>query len=92
MLTLIDQSLIKKCELIIIINLIFFLSIFQRSSLKFEELAIIFINNKILSRMNSLLLEIFSDEANFENEQIGILFERVLDVLIRFTDVNIWNK
>lgn len=84
-----DSSLIKHNEIILILCLIIFISIFERagSSNKLEEIGLIFINNKVLTRLNIIILEIFSDETNLEIENIGICFERILDLLIKFTEM-----
>ncbi len=65
------------------------MTIFERSgpASKIEETGLMFINNKVLTRLNIILLEIFSEEANLENENIGICLERILDLIIKFTEI-----
>jgi hypothetical protein len=86
---LLDSSLVKNNEIILILGLIIFISIFERAgpTNKFEEIGLIFINNKVLTRLNIILLEIFSDESNLESENIGICLERILDLIIKFTEI-----
>ncbi len=37
--------------------------------------------------MNIILLEIYSDEANLENEKVAELLERILDLILKFSEV-----
>ena len=82
-----DSSLVKQNENILILSIVTFLTIFERSGSKVEEIALLFANNKVLTRLNIILLEIFSEDSNLENENIGLCLERILDLLIKFTEV-----
>ena len=68
-----------------------FLRIFQLNQNKFEEIAEIMINNKILARLNVILYEAFYDESYLESEFCCIILEKVLDLLIQFTEVIFYN-
>lgn len=85
--TLLDVSLVKQSETLLILILSIFLTVLERSGTKFDEVALLFIKNKILTRLNIILLEIFSDEANLESEYIEITLSRIMDLLIKFTEV-----
>jgi hypothetical protein len=64
-----------------------FLRTFQLNQNKFEEIAEIMISNKILARLNVILYEAFYDESYLESEYCCIILEKVLDLLIQFTEV-----
>lgn len=61
-------------------------------SVKKTEIAAFFINNKLLSRINVLLFEIFSDESFAENENLILLLERILDLILTFTETKNMEK
>lgn len=83
---LLESSITKQNEILLLV-LIVFLIILEISEKKVEEVLLMFINNKVLTRLNIILLEIFSEESNLENENIGLCLERVLDLLIKFTEI-----
>ena len=54
-----------------------------------EEYSEILINNKILTRMNVILFEIFSEDSYLENDNCCVTIEKILDILIKLTEVRI---
>jgi hypothetical protein len=80
---LLESSITRQNEILLLV-LIIFLIILEANK---EEALMMFINNKVLTRLNIILLEIFSEESNLENENIGLCLERVLDLLIKFTEI-----
>lgn len=86
---LIDSALMKTNDSVGLILLIgFFLMIFERSKLNFDEIALIFINNKVLTRLNIILFDIFADETNLDNQNIVILLESIIELLVKFSEVH----
>lgn len=84
---LLDPYLIKNCEYIVIITINVINEIFALLKTKKNEIAGFFINNKLLSRVNVLLFEIFSDENFGDNENLILLLDRILDLILVFTEV-----
>jgi hypothetical protein len=70
------------------LSLSIFLIILEKSGNKKDEICLLFLNNKILTRLNIIILEIFSDETNLENENTGTNIEKIMDIIIKFTEVN----
>lgn len=84
---LLDPYLIKSCEYIVIIAVNVINEIFELLKTKKDEIAGFFINNKLLSRINVLLFEIFSDENFADNDNLILLLDRILDLILIFTEV-----
>lgn len=90
--SLLDPYLVKSCEYIVIIAINVINEIFELLKTKKDEIAGFFINNKLLSRINVLLFEIFSDENFADNDNLILLLDRILDLILIFTEVfNICN-
>ncbi len=89
--SLLDSSLVKSEICILSWSCSLFVKLLDLSGNKKEDVFQILFNNKLLTRLNIILLEVFSDENNLENEKISELLEKVLDLMIKFTDVNMIN-
>ncbi len=65
----------------------FILKIFEGINLKIEDMILMLIKNKILIKLNLLLIEIFNMENFLENESANIIIERILDIFIKISEV-----
>jgi hypothetical protein len=84
---LLDSSLVKSFDLLILVTLTGLFKVLQLFYKKFEEYAEIFLNNKLLTRLNIILFEIFSDEIYLENDNCCLIVEKIMDILIKLTEV-----
>jgi len=67
----------------------FLLKILDGINLKTEELILMLLKNKILIKLNIIMIEIFSMENFLENESANIIIERILDICIKISEVKI---
>jgi len=79
--------MVKMNEVVLILVLYIFLTVIERSGNKINDVCLLFLNHKILTRLNIIILEIFTEESNLENENILILIEKILDLIIKFTEI-----
>lgn len=87
---MIDVNFLKSNDTnILILILDFLLKILDGSNLKPEELILMLLKNKILIKLNIIMIEIFSMENFLENESANIIIERILDICIKISEVNL---
>ncbi len=73
---LVDPNFLKTNDTnILILILDFLLKIFEGINLKTEDLILMLLKNKILIKLNIILIEIFSMENFLENESSNIIIE-----------------
>jgi len=85
---LVDPNFLKTNDTnILILILDFLLKIFEGINLKTEELILMLLKNKILIKLNIIMIEIFSMENFLENESANIIIERILDICIKISEV-----
>ena len=77
----------KNNDNILILILDFFVKILEGNNLKNEDLILMFLKNKILLKLNILMIDIFSLENFLENETTNIILERILDICIKISEV-----
>jgi hypothetical protein len=87
--SLLDSSLVKSEICLLSWSCSLFVKLLNLSGNKREDVSQVLCNNKLLTRLNIILLEIFSDENNLENEKISELLEKILDLVIKFTEVKL---
>lgn len=73
-----------------ILILDFILKILEGVNLKIEDMILMLIKNKILIKLNILLIEIFAMENFLENQSANIIIERILDIFIKISEVNFY--
>lgn len=87
---MVDPNFLKTNDTnILILILDFLLKIFEGINLKTEELILMLLKNKILIKLNIIMIEIFSMENFLENESANIIIERILDICIKISEVNL---
>lgn len=85
---MVDPNFLKTNDTnILILILDFLLKIFEGINLKTEELILMLLKNKILIKLNIIMIEIFSMENFLENESANIIIERILDICIKISEV-----
>jgi hypothetical protein len=80
--------MIKQNDILLILFLSVFSKILYILGNKKDETITMFLNAKILSRLNVILLEIYSDENIADAENTHILLEKIFDILIKVSEVN----
>jgi len=88
---LIDHTLIKvqDCLPLIAINfIIHILEINNKKAEDYQKLASMLISNQILKRLNIVLLELFQDDGFVLIENQLLIFEKILDLLIKLSKID----
>ena len=96
--TLINANFLQGNEFIIILSLDYLLCIFSQWGNNMEDLSLQLVHNKLLTRLNLLLIDLQNMDDNnannndinnkkndFENENRNIIYERLFSVLIKIT-------
>ena len=89
--TLINPLFLQNNEILLIICLDFILYILEKCNNKMQDLSLILINNKILTRLNLIIVDIFNNEdasktTNEVNDMNNnIIIERIFNLLNKFT-------
>ena len=95
--TLINSNFLQNNEIIIILSLDYFLYIFTQFGNNAEDLSLQLFHNKILTRLNLLLIDLQNLEENNINNNINkrsdteyennknLIYERIFSILIKIT-------
>ena len=95
--TLINSNFLQNNEIIIILSLDYFLYIFTQFGNNAEDLSLQLFHNKILTRLNLLLIDLKNLEENNINNNINkrrfteyennknLIYERIFSILIKIT-------
>lgn len=86
---LIDINFLRNNDNTLILILDFILKILEGVNIKIEDMILMLIKNKMLIKLNILLIEIFAMENFLENESANIIIERILDIFIKISEVKL---
>ena len=83
--SMIDSSLLFSNNILIILTLDYIINLFDILDKKKEEVSLLLISNKIYSRLNLIIIDIFNQDDTDNNGSNNIIIDRVFTVLLQLS-------